>query len=108
MLFHLARRSLLAQLATEALVRSVDDAGMHVADQLLRDGARAARIAEHGVLESTRDAHEIDAVVLVEPLILDGHERLRHVLRQRLDRDARAPLSADLADERAIPRVDQR
>ena len=47
-------------------------------------------------------AHDVHAVVLVEALVLDRDERLRHVRGQRRERDARAPLATDLADERAV------
>ena len=63
---------------------------MHVPDEQLRDRARAAHVAADGVLERARDADEVDAVVLVEALVLDGDERRRHVARQRAERDARA------------------
>ena len=54
------------------------------------------------------DADQVDAVVLVEALVLDGDERLPDVLGQRADRDARARLASDLADERAVAREHER
>jgi hypothetical protein len=46
--------------------------------------------------------------MLVEAVILDGDERLREVLRQRRDRDARAQFAAKLPDQRAIASEDER
>ena len=54
-LLHLARGRLLAQLARRALVGPIDHVGVHVPDELLRDGARAARVPHHGVLERADD-----------------------------------------------------
>src|SRR5262245_3068653 len=99
MTLHLSRRGLLPQLAPETSCASLDDAGVHVADELLRDGARAAPLAEDVVFHRAEHADDVDAVVLIEALILDGDECLRDVLRQRLERDGRAPLATHLANE---------
>ena len=105
---HLARRRLLAQLAQRAHVPPIDDVGMHVADELLRDRAGATRIALHRVLQRARDADHVDAVVLIESLILDGDEGLANVARQRAEGDQRSFLAPDFADERAVAREHQR
>ncbi len=81
---------------------------MHVADQLLRDGARAAPVAHDVVLYRASDADEIDAVVLIEALILDRHEGLTDVLRECANRDAGAQLFADLAHQRSVVRENER
>ena len=82
---------------------------MHVANELLRDRARpAAVLSEDFALDGAGDADDIDAVVLVEALVLDGDERLRHVRWERFDRHARPKLRPDLADQRAVARKDER
>ena len=105
-LLHFARRRLFPQLAGQAAVRAVDDVGVHVADQLLRDGAGPARVAAERVLERSRHAHEIDPVMLIETLILDRNKGLGDIARQRTEGDHLAPLQPDLADERTVARVD--
>src|SRR6185369_7571289 len=110
---HLTRRLLLAELACEAQVPPVDLVGVHVPDELLRDRARAPAVAacdplEDLALDGAGDADQIDAVVLVEALVLDGDECLTNVLRQRADGDARARFTPHLADERSVARVDER
>jgi hypothetical protein len=105
---HLACRLLLAQLATQAQVTAVDQLGVHVADELLRDRARStAPLTEQFPLHGRCDADDVDAVVLVEALILDGDERRPDVLRQCPDRHARAPLAPGLTDERAVTAEDE-
>ena len=99
---HVTRRALLAQLAPDRRVAPVDQIRMHVADKLLRDGARTARIAHYRVLHRRRDADQVDAVVLIEALVFDGNERLPDVARQRCDRDARAQLFAEFANDRTV------
>src|SRR6185437_4859559 len=95
MLLHLASCLLLATLALEPgecgfiAVVPVDDVRMHVADQLLRDGDRATPVAHDVVLYRAGDADEIDAVVLIEALILDRDERLAYVFGERANRNAR-------------------
>ena len=64
--------------------------------------------AEEVVLDRAGDADNVDAVVLVESLVLDGDERLADVFRKGSDRHARAPLRADFADQRSVAGVDER
>src|SRR5205085_9244474 len=98
MLLHLARRGLLAELARETEITPVDDVRMHIADELLRDGARpTATLPKEPSLDRARDADEIDAVVLIEALVLDSDERVLEVTWQRAASDARAELMTDLA-----------
>src|SRR5690349_17601215 len=96
---HLARRSLLTKLAAKTAIAAVDQRRMHVADELLRDGAGTASLAEDVVLQSAGDPDDINAIVLIEPVIFDGDECLAEVFGQRADRDTGADLLADLADE---------
>src|SRR6185437_15564986 len=77
---------------------------MHVAHELLRDGACTARMPAERVLDRAGEADDVHAVVLVEALILNGDECLTDILRERAKRDARPDLLADLADERAVAR----
>src|SRR4051812_42653246 len=107
-LLHLASGGLLVELPAEAAVGAVDEGRVHVPDELLGDGAGAAPFAEDVVLESTGDADDVDAVVLVEAMILDRDERVRQIRGQRLDRDTGADLLPDLADQRPIAREDER
>src|SRR5688572_18523453 len=108
-LFHLARRLLLAELARKAQVSAVDEIGMHVADELLSDCARAASLlTEDPAFDRSGDSDHINTVVLVESSTLDGNERLRHVARQRSQCDTRAKLGADFGDQRAVPRENLR
>jgi hypothetical protein len=44
----------------------------------------------------------VDAVMLVEALIFDGDECLRHILRKEANRDTGPQLLPYLADERAV------
>ena len=84
MLFHLSRRRLLSQLAAEADVLTIDDVGMHVADELLGDRTCAAALfAEYASFDRAANADQVDTVMLVEALIFNRDERLRHVARQR-------------------------
>lgn len=76
---HLARGCLLAQLPAKSSVGSVDNVGVHVADEKLRDRARSPAVSQDVVLDCAGNTYHVDAVVLVEPLILDCNERLRHV-----------------------------
>jgi hypothetical protein len=59
-------------------------------------------LIENLPFDDAEDRLHVDAVVLVEALILDGDERLRDVKRQRFERDARAILPADLTDRRPV------
>ena len=89
-LFHLARGGLLAKLAHRALVPPVDQVGVHVPDELLRDRARAAWVAAHGILQRAGYPHHVHAVVLVEALVLHCHEGLSQIAGERPDRNERA------------------
>src|ERR1051326_27872 len=88
MLLHFASRRLLTQLARETHVAPVDEIRVHVADELLRDGARPAPLAQEVVLDGSGNADQVDSVVLIEALILDGDERFANVRGKRRDRDA--------------------
>ncbi len=82
---------------------------MHVPDELLRDGAAAAAVLiEDLALDGAEDGLHIDAVVLVEALVLDRDEGLRNVRRKRRERHARAKFVADLADQRIVAREHER
>src|ERR1043166_307703 len=78
---HLARRRLLAQLARQPRratdLAAVDDVGVQVADELLRDRAGAAPVlAKDLPFDRAEHAEHVDAVVLIEALVFDGDERL--------------------------------
>ena len=80
-------------------------------DQLLADGAAAlgdvvVRVVGDG---GSGDPTEIDAVVLVEGLILDRDRRLADVGRHRFQRDHNPMVAviADVVDQRAMPVEDQ-
>jgi hypothetical protein len=96
---HFTGRGLFAQLPHGAPIGPVDDARVHVAHKLLRDRARTADVPADGVLDGAGYADEVHAIVLVEALVFDGDERLRHVLRQRSQRDVDAILDTDFANE---------
>ena len=97
---HLTRRGLLAKFAGEAEITPVNDVGVHVPDELLSDRARAtAPLAEELSLDRAGDADQVDTIMLIETLILDGDEGVREVTRQRSKRDTRAELTAYLTDE---------
>ena len=109
MLFHLPRCILLAELSSQTHVATVDEIGMHVADELLSNRAgSAALLTEDFSLDRTGDADHVHAVVLIETLVLDGDEGLPHVSRQRPDGDARSKLIADFADQGAVARENLR
>ena len=108
-LLHLPRGCLLAKLSAEAHVAAIDEIRMHVADELLRDGARsAALLTEDFSLDRAGDADHVHAVVLIETLVLDRDKGLPHVPRQRPDGYARSKLIADFADQGAIARENLR
>src|SRR6185437_3726759 len=98
MLLHLPGGCLLIELSANAAISAVDQSGMHVADELLGNGARAATLAEDVVLERARYTDDVDAVVLVEAVVLDRDEGVGQVIRQRLDRDIGSDLLANLTD----------
>jgi hypothetical protein len=73
--FHLARGRLFPQLARDAggaaHLTPIDDVGVHVPDELLRDRASAAAIlVEDLALDRGHHRTEIDPVVLVKALVL--------------------------------------
>jgi hypothetical protein len=99
-LFHLTRRGLLVQFSREANVTAVDNVWVHVADELLRYRARTTQTrAQQFSLYGRRHANQIDTIMLVEALILDGDKRVRQVAREAPERNARAELASNLADE---------
>src|SRR6266540_1340464 len=99
---HLERGRLLAELSCRTGISAIDDRRMHIADKLLRDGARSAPGAEYIVLERAGYADIVDAFVLVEAVVFDGDERLGQIARERADRNALTKLFSDLTDERAV------
>src|SRR6185437_12207858 len=109
---HFPRGGLFAQFALDGrdagAIRAVDQIRMHVAHELLRNGACAARMSAERVLDGAGETDDVHAVMLIETLILHGNERLTHILRQRAERYARPELLADLADERTVARQNDR
>jgi hypothetical protein len=101
---HLSGGTLFPQLATKTLIAPVDLIWMHVANELLSDGARAAAIAEDVVLDRAGDADDVNAIVLVETLVFDGHKCLADVPRKRSNRNAAPYLGAYFAYERPVSR----
>ena len=81
MALHLARRRLFVELAAEAAIGAIDERRMHVANELLGDGAGAAALTQDVVLERAGDADDVDAIVLIEAMVLDSDERLANVFR---------------------------
>jgi len=73
-------------------------------------GQRATRArhaaAQHGALERTDDPHPVDAVVLVEALVLGGQERLHQGRRDLGEGHHGAPLEPEVGDEPAVGGVD--
>jgi hypothetical protein len=96
----LARDAHLAELAPQRFLVRRQLLGKEVARQLHRDRARAfLESTRPDVLhEGTRDAPPIDAVVGPETFVLDGDERVGHVLRQGIEADYDATLDEELAD----------
>jgi hypothetical protein len=91
-LFELPGERGLADLPCErALVADV-----RVLDELLRDRRAALddSLVAHVLPERSRDTAHIDAVVLVEALVLDGDDRLAHDRRDVLGADEHAALVA--------------
>ena len=69
----------------------------------LRDRARTPNVAlGDRILERARDADEVDTVVLVEALVLDGDECLADILGECANRHAQASFLANHANECAI------
>jgi hypothetical protein len=82
---------------------------VHVPDELLSDRARAtAPLAEELSLDRAGDADQVDTIMLIETLILDGDEGVREVTRQRSKRDTRAELTAYLTDEGSVTTENER
>ena len=99
-LLHLARGVLLAILSRNRHLAAVDDVGMHVPDELLGDGTAAtAVVADDLADDRAGDGTNIDAVVLVEALILHSDECLRDVRVECLERDASSKFVSDLAEQ---------
>ena len=93
---------------TRERLLAADLLGEDVAGQLHRDGREPLRETErkHVGLDGAEDAPEVDPVVVVEALVLGGDERLAHGQRYFAERDHRAPLGPELADQPSVGRVD--
>ena len=98
------RQDELLQLALVAPLRAEQE-GL---DHLLRD--RAAALHDVAVKEvrqeRARHALRVDAAVAVEVGVLGGEKREPHVLRDAFERDQVAALDVELADQRAVVRID--
>ena len=105
---HLARGVLLVDLARDRAVGAIDEIRMHVADELLRDRARATRVAAQRILDRGGHADHIHTIVLVEALVFDRDERLPDVRRQRSKRHAHAELRAQLTNQLPVAREHER
>src|SRR5262245_61981610 len=97
---HFDRGGLLAQFSRGRHVGAIDSVGVHVADELLRNRARTAEVTLHRVFQRARNAHDVDAVMLVEALIFDSDERFTEVFGERSQGNADAPLLADFTEQR--------
>src|SRR5262249_44208144 len=74
-----------------------------VADELLGNRARAPAIVAGDLsLDGASDTYQVDAVMLIETVVLDGDECLRDVGRKCRQLHVRAVLTADFADEGPI------
>ena len=91
-LAHLARQRLLELLVGEH----------RVAHELLGDGGGAFRAAGQLGHDGAQDALDVDAVVLVEALVLGVHRGPQHVLGALLLRDGGAVLHVELRDDVAV------
>ena len=90
-------------LRPEAALAAVDVLGKEVAGELHGDGGRARdAAAEHGALGGAEDADPVDAVVLVEALVLGGEEGLDDGGRHLVERHHGAALEAEIGDEPAV------
>ena len=67
-----------------------------------RRAALDAAAAGHVAQKRARHADRIDAVMVVKPPVLDGHERLGQIGRQVDEPDRRAARVAAIGDERAV------
>ena len=77
-----------------------------VAHQLLRDGRGALGAACQLGEDGADDALRVDAVVLVETLVLDVHGRLEDVVGDLVALDGAAVLQVELYERRVVGRVD--
>ena len=91
----------LAYLARQRLLKLL--VGEHrVAHELLGDGGGAFRAAGQLGHDGAQDALDVDAVVLVEALVLGVHRCPQHVLGALLLRDGGAVLHVELRDDVAV------
>jgi hypothetical protein len=68
-----------------------------------RAGAVGALAIAHQVCQRcARDAEDVDAPMRVELPILDGHDRVDHVVRDLMERHQRAVLDVELADHGTV------
>jgi hypothetical protein len=77
-----------------------------VSHQLLRDGGGALGAAAELAHDGAQDALGVNAVVLVEALVLDVDGALLHVVRDVVERDGAAVLEVVLGYLRAVGGVD--
>jgi hypothetical protein len=107
------RQARLLELASDRLLSGALDgvlvAGLtglldaQVLHVLLRERRRAGeRSAGQVVDRGARDALDVDAVVVVEPLVLDGHHRVHHVDVDRVRRDDDAVLRVERGEHGAV------
>ncbi|CVN01797.1 Uncharacterised protein [Streptococcus pneumoniae] len=81
----------------------------HVVHELLGEGGGALRGVGGGVVHGSADeAARVHAVVIVEALVLDGHDRVLHVLRDLVQRDRGAVLLVEDGDLLTVLREDAR
>ena len=105
-LLDVERHTHLAQLAAQAAVAAVDVLGKEVARELHGDGGRTGDPSpENGSLRRTEDADPVDAMMLVEALVLGGQEGLNDGGRDLVEGHYRASLEAQVGDEAAIGRI---
>ena len=99
----LYRDARFAQLARQLLFPP-EVLGEHVARELHRDGREALGVVQRRDigLERSQDPPVVDAVMLVEALVLDRDERLPHEDRNLFERQHGAPLDAQLGDQAAV------
>src|SRR5688572_8195383 len=103
----LLRDTRFLQLAREPFTKS-DLFGKHVACELLRNRAAAARhLATQNVADCcAKNPPVVETIVRVEALVLDGNECLRHIRRKCRELDWGAPLLEELGNELAVLRKD--
>ena len=99
----------LLDLARRGLLGAVEE---HVADVLLGDGGTALADPARGHVRAGRpqDGLEVHSVVLVETLVLDGHDRVADDLGDELQMGhvGAALLAAQLGDERSVAVINAR